>query len=140
MLTQLGIGALVIVATILFHVLGLVLLASTLRRIGAPEDVDHRWRSSSILLSVAVLCIVGIHTVEAWVWAALFLLLGEFATLSEALYLSVVTSTTLGYGDLTLSDQWKILGTCEAMGGLILFGASTAFLIRVMERLLLGQR
>ena len=65
MLTQLGIGALVIVATILFHVLGLVLLASTLQRIGAPEDADHRWRSTSILLSVAVLGIAGIHTVEA---------------------------------------------------------------------------
>tara|TARA_Y100001934_G_scaffold268922_1_gene351710 strand:- start:485 stop:757 length:273 start_codon:yes stop_codon:yes gene_type:complete len=90
-------------------------------------------------LSVAVFGVV-VHTVEAWAWAALLLLFGEFTILPEPLYFSVVTSTSLGYGDLTLSDQWKILGNFEAMGGLVLFGASTAFLIRVMERLLLDQQ
>ncbi len=45
-----------------------------------------------------------------------------------ALYFSVVTSSTLGYGDITLTGRWQLLANFEAMGGLILFGASTAFL------------
>ena len=101
----------------------------------AIQSVVGCWRSTSFLLIVAVLGIVAIHTVEAWAWAAVLLRLGEFASLKEALYFSVVTSTTLGYGDLTLSDEWKLLGTFEAMGGLILFGASTAFLFQLMQRL-----
>ncbi|MBT5218882.1 MAG: two pore domain potassium channel family protein [Woeseia sp.] len=87
------------------------------------------------LLAIAVLFIIGVHTVEAWSWAAIYLSIGEFSELPEALYFSVVTLTSLGYGDVTLSSQWQILGTFEAMGGLILFGASTAFLLGLMRKL-----
>ena len=68
-------------------------------------------------------------------WAIIYLQLGEFEVLTDALYFSVVTSTTLGYGDIVLSSKWQLLGTFEAMGGLILFGTSTAFLLNVMRRL-----
>ena len=76
-----------------------------------------------------------IHIVEAWGWALLYLSIGEFASLARALYFSAVTATTLGYGDTTLSEQWQLLSTIEAMGGLILFGASTAFLIAMMRHI-----
>ena len=55
------------------------------------------------------------------------------ASLRPAVYFSVVTATTFGYGDITLSDQWQLLGSFEAMGGLILFGAGTALLVEVMR-------
>jgi hypothetical protein len=50
-------------------------------------------------------------------------------------YFSVVTATTLGYGDVTLSEQWQLLGTFEAMAGLMLFGTSTIFFLAAMQRL-----
>lgn len=82
-----------------------------------------------------VIAIIAIHTIEVWLWAAIYFYLEEFTDFSQALYFSVVTSTTLGYGDLTLSTRWQVLGTFESMGGLILFGTSTAFLIGLMEKL-----
>ena len=51
------------------------------------------------------------------------------------MYFSVVTTTTLGYGDFTLSDRWRVLASFQAIGGLILFGASTAFLFEIIRRL-----
>ena len=87
------------------------------------------------LLGVAVFGIIGIHTVSAWGWAGVYVTLGEFTDLGEALYFSVVTSTTLGYGDLTLTGRWQLLASFEAMGGLILFGLSTAFLLGVTRNL-----
>ena len=87
------------------------------------------------MLSVTVLIIIFIHTVEAWVWAIIYIKLGEFEELGKALYFSVVTSTALGYGDITLSKRWQLLSTFEAMGGLLLFGTSTAFLIGFMTAL-----
>ena len=87
------------------------------------------------ILAVEMLVIIGIHTIEAWVWAVVYIALGEFSDLQQSLYFSVVTSTTLGYGDITLSPRWQLLGTFEAMGGLVLFGASTAFIIASMRRL-----
>ncbi len=59
----------------------------------------------------------------------------EFDDLTKALYFSVTTSTTLGYGDITLSPQWQLLSTFEAIAGLLLFGASTAFLLALMKNL-----
>ena len=82
----------------------------------------------------SLLWIIALHTIEIWLWALTFMLLGEFADLSTALYFSTVTATTLGYGDLVLSPDWQLLGSFEAMGGLILFGASTAFLLALVGR------
>ena len=95
----------------------------------------HAMVGTTYLIIFIVLIIICIHTLEAWCWAALYLFLGEFTKLHEALYFSVVTFTTLGYGDITLSEQWHVLSTFEAMGGLILFGTSTAFLLGLMQNL-----
>lgn len=124
-----------IFALVVFHVAALVLLSGLLRYIAPRLETMRAAIGTTYLLAIAVLTIIGIHTVEAWSWAALFLYLGEFTELKRALYFSVVTSTTLGYGDITLSECWQILGTFEAMGGLILFGASTAFLLGTMRHL-----
>ena len=132
---QLFLGTAIIVATAIFHVISLVTLASFLTHMARRRIVASRNLHTIFLLGVAVLTIIGIHTVEAWSWAAIYLAIGEFNELSQALYFSVVTSTTLGYGDITLSEQWRLLGTFESMGGLILFGASTAFLFELMRRL-----
>ena len=86
--------------------------------------------------SLSRLVLLTIHTIEAWCWAFVYLALGEFATIEDALYFSVVTSTTLGYGDVVLSDGWRLLSTFEAMGGLILFAVSAAYLLALLKRFL----
>lgn len=125
-----------ILAAVIFHVTALIYLASLLEHVSnaLKKKLSPRAHGTA-LLAVAVLIIIGIHTIEAWGWAVLFVSLGEFADSERALYFSVVTSTTLGYGDITLSERWQLLGTFEAMGGLILFGASTAFLLELMRRI-----
>jgi len=132
---QLLFGTLMIAGTVIFHVTALVYLANFLKR---QSLIGARFQNMAVtiyLMVISVFTIICIHTIEAWSWAALFLYLGEFSELKQALYFSVVTSTTLGYGDITLSEKWQILGTFEAMGGLILFGTSTAFLLGLMRRL-----
>ena len=111
-------------------------LAGLLKRAGTNEKLGEGNIKIIFLFATALLFSIGIHTVEAWSWAAIYLSIGEFSDLPEALYFSVVTLTSLGYGDITLSSQWQILGTFEAMAGLILFGASTAFLLGLMRKLL----
>ena len=124
-----------ILATSMFHVLGLVALARLLKRTAQLTFFTSHTRRAIGLLAISILIIVGIHTIEAWSWAAVYISVGEFDQLATALYFSVVTSTTLGYGDITLSESWQLLATFEAMGGLILFGASTAFMLAVMRNL-----
>jgi voltage-gated potassium channel Kch len=55
----------------------------------------------------------------------------------EALYFSTVTFTTVGYGDIVLSREWRQLATFEAVNGWIIFGWATALIMAVIQRLYL---
>ncbi len=133
--SQLLLGTALIITNAVFHVSCLVWLAGLVKRIGTSATFTPSRKGMTMLLCVAVLGLIAIHTTSAWAWAGVFYSLGEFTELSKALYFSVVTSTTLGYGDITLTEKWQLLASFEAMGGLILFGVSTAFLLGVMRRL-----
>jgi hypothetical protein len=135
LLIQLSLGTALVTLCVIFHVAGLVYLASMLRRFSSPEQVQLSNLRTIMLITAAVLGVIFLHTIEIWLWAFVYIQLGEFRELARALYFSAVTATTLGYGDITLSESWQLLTSFEAMAGLILFGASTAFLIGLMRSL-----
>ncbi|MEM7402241.1 MAG: ion channel [Pseudomonadota bacterium] len=132
---EIPLGTTIIILIVLFHAAGLVWLADLLTNISSSFEFLQSKIGAMSLLAFTVFMVIGIHTIEAWIWAFIYLKLGEFKDLSRALYFSVVTCTALGYGDITLSKRWQLLSTFEAMGGLLLFGASTAFLIGFMQKL-----
>lgn len=82
-------------------------------------------RSSTLLSMVMLLMLLG-NFLQMILWAGLFRLLGEFDSASAALYFSGVTFATLGYGDVVLSPEWRLLGPLEAANGILMFGVSTA--------------
>lgn len=126
-------GTFIVVLMAVFHVVCLLTLSRLISRVASAPASLSSLRAIT-LLSIAVIGITAIHTVEALGWAAIFVWVGEFSDIGQSLYFSFATSTTLGYGDVTLSPQWQLLGTFEALGGLILFGTSTAFLLELMQR------
>jgi Ion channel len=78
-----------------------------------------------LLSAVMVLMLLG-NFAQMVIWAVLFLLLGEFDIFSTALYHSGVNFVTLGYGDIVMSERWRMLGPIEAANGILMFGVSTA--------------
>jgi voltage-gated potassium channel len=68
------------------------------------------------------------------VWAGAYITLGAIASLEEAIYFSIVSFTTVGYGDVVLPRNWRILGASEAAAGILIFGWSVALLIILIER------
>ena len=70
-----------------------------------------------------------------WFWSGLLIALDQFDTYAEALYFTSVSATTLGYGDLVLSKDWRLLSGFIAANGLLLFSLNTAFLFEAMRRL-----
>lgn len=123
-----------VAATVLIHFWGLTALAQTmhLSRHRLRPHESHARLAALILLTV--FGIFALHTVEIWLYAALYLGLGEMRSLEEALYFATVTFASLGYGDIVLSPRWRVLSAIEAANGVILFAWSTAFLLAVMER------
>ncbi len=124
-----------VATTVLIHFWGLTALAQTMhfsRHRLRPHESHARLAT---LILFTVFGIFALHTVEIWLYAALYLGLGEMGSLEEALYFATVTFASLGYGDVVLSPRWRVLSAIEGANGVILFAWSTAFLLAVMERL-----
>lgn len=83
------------------------------------------WRDIRVLSMVMLLTLLG-NFIQMVIWAVLFLLLGEFDDFVVALYHSGVNFSTLGYGDIVMSERWRLLGPLEAANGILMFGVSTA--------------
>jgi hypothetical protein len=71
------------------------------------------------------------HLVEIGLWAALFVMCGEFKSFAISYYHSAVNHTTLGYGDLIMTPSWKLLGPLEAADGAVIFGVTTAMIFAI---------
>jgi hypothetical protein len=90
------------------------------------------WSSLVVISSVMVILVLG-NLGQITIWAMLFMMLGEFSTLGEAVYHSAVNFATLGYGDIVMSDQHKFLGPLESVNGVLMIGVSSAALITVFQ-------
>ena len=82
----------------------------------------------------SILMIFVATLLEASAWAVAYLTLGAISGMEPALYFSVVTFTTVGYGDVVLTPEWRLLGSFEAVNGIIMFGWSTALVMAVVQR------
>ena len=135
-LIPLMVGVSAVVCTILIHALAVgatinfVRYERTNRRAGTGV-----WIDLAIVVLVISFAFVA-HLIEIALWAALFIICGEFQEFGIAYYHSAVNYTTLGYGDLILTPSWRLLGPLEAADGTLLFGVSTAMVFAVIQLLL----
>ena len=87
------------------------------------------------IVASAILLGFSAHLIEIAIWGVGFALCGEFSGFAAAFYHSAENYTTLGYGDLVMSPQWRLLGPMEAADGMLMFGVSTALIFTVIQRL-----
>ena len=128
MWSQIGYGAVMAIVTALLHA---VPTALALRALKGIEQMRHTHLRHSAVISVLMLGLFLFTLVEALLWA----LVGAIEQLEEALYFSMVTYTTLGYGEITLDSSWRLLASFEAGTGILIFGWSTAIVVAYMQRL-----
>ncbi|HVN30749.1 MAG TPA: ion channel [Thermoanaerobaculaceae bacterium] len=83
-------------------------------------------------LSWVVASLVILHMFEIGVWATYLFLRGLFPDFETATYFSLVTYTTTGFGDVTLPKEWRILGSSQALVGILMTSWSIAILIAVV--------
>ena len=137
MLKYFTIGFLLIVLTVIIHATGTSLWMRRLIR--RHSNRDGQWEPKMqwwIFVSTAAV-LLGLHTLEILVWTLTYLGLPEITYLEEfeaAYYFSLITFTTLGYGDITLQPGPRLLSGIEAMSGIFLFGWSTALFFVVVQR------
>lgn len=88
--------------------------------------------ASLIVVNGVMLLVIG-NLVQIALWALLFQFVGEFEQFQAAFYHSAVNFSTLGYGDLVMTDKHRLLGPLEAVNGVIMIGVSTAVLMTAFQ-------
>jgi hypothetical protein len=87
------------------------------------------------LLLRVFLWIVLLHLIQVGLWAVVYWLAHEVPTLETAVYFSLVTYTTIGFGDVVLGPGWRVLAGIEGLTGVLLIGWSTAFVFAIVHRM-----
>jgi len=87
------------------------------------------------VISMVLVMLFAGHLFQVAIWAMLFMFLGEFSDFTTAYYHSTVNFASLGYGDIVMSEKWRLLGAVEASNGVLMFGLSAGTLLSVMSNL-----
>lgn len=135
MIGNLVLAAFMVGLTVVVHFAGLLLLMWLLRARGHRFRAHESAIGQGAAIVFVVLGLVGIHTVEIWLYALVYFIPGALPDFESALYFSTTSFTTIGYGDVVLDKQWRLVSAIEGANGLLLFGWSTAFLFSVTARM-----
>lgn len=130
----LGLGLLAV--SVVIHALTVALLFRWFHRIHLPPThtfIHAAW----ILVRVAWWTVLA-HLLEVAVWAMAFVKIGALPDLDTAAYFSLVTYTTVGYGDVLLPAGWHVLAGIEGLTGILMAGWSTGVLFGVVSRMVAG--
>jgi hypothetical protein len=133
MLANLVIGTLIISMTVVIHTFGLIWVTHGMNWLTDKIRLQAH-RSRILAMNSVVLGIFAVLTVEVWLWAAAYYVLNVFGDFETALYFSTSTFSTVGYGDLVTSEQWRLLAGLESINGFLLIGWSTAYLVAASMR------
>ena len=135
MLINIAIAIPIIAVTIMIHAAGMVLVLQSLLKFDKKSEYQRqRWQTHIVWVGGTILFMFIVSILEVLLWAFTFLALHAIDGIEEAFYFSMVTFTTLGYGDVLLDEGWRILGSFEAANGIIMFGWTTAIVIAVVQR------
>ena len=111
------------------------MLRYLLKIMNHDEYKTGRFGFDTYVISMVLLILFAGHLVQIAIWAGLFMYLGEFTDFMTAFYHSAVNFASLGYGDIVMSEQWRLLGALEASNGVLMFGLSAGTLLAVMTNL-----
>src|SRR5262245_11984889 len=116
MLRQFLVGAAVSVCNILIHALVMTAVVHVTHTTGARKTSRRSLRL--IYVSVATISVMmAAHICEVIVWSLAYAIVGAAPAGADPVYFAFVNYTTLGYGDVTPVERWRLLGPMTAMNG-----------------------
>jgi voltage-gated potassium channel Kch len=139
MIKQLLLALVLSSATVLIHIGGIVYVV-------LPLAGEWRKRAENRKMAVPVMALVRLvsgllilHLIEMSLWAIALALLAVLPDFETALYFSLTSYTTVGYGDIVPSTNWRLVGPIEAAVGVLMLGLSTSFIIATLQNVYFGR-
>ncbi len=134
-LINLAIGLLIMMGCLILQVtFTLWSVRHAMRHSGAPGSGMTLLAGIRTLLMAMVIMMLG-NFLQIMLWGTLFFWLGEFTDFHQAVYHSGVNFTSLGYGDVVMSADRKLLGPLEALNGILMLGLTSAALLGILQHL-----
>jgi len=133
MLHVLLIGATLVAITVAVHAAGFSLVLTHLLKVHAAPPTQA-WPIVWLLVRVTWLLLL-IHSIEIAVWAMFFVWKDCLPDAESAFYFSGVTYATLGYGDLVLPKDWRMLAPIEGLTGILMCGLSAGLFFATLTRI-----
>ena len=127
------VGIILMLITILIHSMVTKYVIHLVMRVKNSKHTRMN-QISEVWIALLVLIMFFASYLESSSWALVYFLIGAIPNFETSLYFSIVTFTTLGYGDVTLPVQWRLLASMEAAIGIIIFGWTTAIVIAVVQK------
>jgi hypothetical protein len=127
---HIAIGVALVAGTVAIHSFGSFYLFWYMnRRKRAIGSSSLKYSQITLNLTSVVLALLLLHLLEVSLWAAFYTLRNCLPDFPTAAYFSLVTYATVGYGDVVLGQEWRLLGGVEGLAGILMTSWSTAILI-----------
>jgi len=139
MVIQIALGTFLMIMSIVVAGVAFLFLETFLMRSQGYFTREPHQPKLLLVLIVTVVWILGMVTAGVWIWAIALWLLGIFITIEASVYFSLVAFTTLGFGDILLPQNWRLLGGMAAANGLLNMGLLTAMMVEVLRFVRVGQ-
>jgi voltage-gated potassium channel len=131
---QIAAAVVLLAVTLCLQVAGITGLIEWLKRVLARDRHKPGPVHSAKLVVESLLAILVLHLLTIFVWAACYRLCC-FSSWDLAFYFSATSYSTVGYGDVVLPPQWRLLGPAESILGVLMCGISVSILFALVSRL-----
>ena len=138
MVDDLIVSTVMVLSTVAFHGAGLILLTKLLRIEAREEMARHLPAFSPRTLAFTLSLVLApfvLHGLEIWLYAFVYVWLGAVSDIATGVYFSTISYAAIGYSDVHISPNWRLVGAIEGINGLLLLGWSTAFFVPLVTRL-----
>jgi voltage-gated potassium channel len=133
LLYKAGAAVLLVILTLCLQCAGLVVLIRWLRR-----TLDHGIHNSSpfrfaVLVMQSSAAVIVLHGLQVLLWASGYHWLC-LPSWDSAFYFSANSYVTVGYSDVVLPSNWRMLGPLERITGVMMCGVTVSFLFTMVKR------
>lgn len=136
MFRVLATAAAIVSVCLIIHLLGIMVMAEWLLRRRDYFEQSATKRHFALLIVTLTAGILFLHLMQTSLWALFYYAQDLFTDFETSLYFSMVSFTTIGYGDVLLPRRWRLLGVIEGFSGVLLCGISTGFMFAVLNAML----
>jgi len=124
---------LIVLTTVINVVVFGYVAARSIRIVKHPARIGgFLLRFCLIIGSIAFLSTL-LLAIEAGLWAATYVYIGALPDFKSAMLYSLGAITCYGHANVFLAPRWQLLGTLEALNGIMLFGLTTAFFFDAIQ-------